>query len=545
MQLDFSELFLCGDVNYSSDDLPLGALLSYIGFTPDTEMEELGRYISGSMIEAAFYIDRYARPTLATRGIMGNRVNAVWLSPDHRRLLQDLQNFGTVRKSIESGDMRYHFVAGYLISDSGIFCTLTLTAQTAYALKKYGGDALRNLYLNRFTDRNNPWYGATYYSETQGGSDLGMCTTTAIETEGRWRLTGHEKYFASNAGIADGAIVTARPEGAPPGARGIAVYFVPAKRTDGEDNYIVRRLKDKLGTIAVPTGEVELEGSEGMLLGEKGKGIYYAMEILSISRIDDALAAAGIARKALWEAYRFACKRSAFGKSIISHPLLARDFIELESDLEAALAVSLVAAKHFSEGSNSTPPYDDGYNFARMLTHIAKNMASETGAAVTKYALEIMGGRGFLSEFPMEKFHRDELVTSIWEGTSNIQALDLLELMTKKRTHEILYRTLGGIVSRCRDSELKVALTDALERTRLEVGEMLRSDVSDFYGKDILRALGIVTAAVYFQDAADSPAGETLKPMARTYIERHMLNRRADPELLERAVSLEWMEAGR
>lgn len=545
MQLDFSELFLSGDVNYARDDLPLGALLRYIGFTPDDDMEELGRYISGRMIEAAFYIDRYARPQLAARGVLGNRLNSVWLSPDHRRILQELQDFGTVWKSIESGDMKYHFVSGYLISDSGIFCTLTLTAQTAYALRKYGSSSLKGSYLGRYTDRENPWYGATYYSETQGGSDLGAGETKAVEDGGAWKLTGHEKYFASNAGIADGAIVTARPEGAAAGAKGIAVFFVPAKREGGEDNYSVRRLKDKLGTISVPTGEVELEDSEGFLLGERGKGIYYAMEILSVSRIDDALAAAGIGRKALWEAYRFACRRSAFGRRIIEHPLLARDFIEMEADLEAALALSLVAAKHFSDSSESVPPYDDSYHFARMLTHIAKNMASEVGAEVTKYAMEIMGGRGFLSEYPMEKFHRDELVTSIWEGTSNIQALDLLELMVKKGTHELLYTSLAQIVARCNDRELKDAMEKALERTRAEVARMMQSASPEFYGKDILRALGSVAAAIYLQDASSAQGGDVLKDMARTYIERHLAGKSASPDILSRSAGLEWMDGGK
>ena len=545
MQLDFSELFLCSDVNYVTDDAPLSAILKYIGFTPDEDMVRLGRYISGSLIEAASYIDHYARPVLASWGIMGNRMDSVWLSPEHRRLLQVLQNLGVVRKSIDNDNLLYHFVSGYMISDSGIFCTLTLTAQTAYALKKYGRSEVLRLFLKRYLDRDQPWYGATYYSETQGGSDLGSNRTIAEETGGEWRLNGHDKYFASNAGIADGAIVTARARGARSDAKGLSVFFVPAKRNDGTSNYAVRRLKEKLGTISVPTGEVDMDDSEAFMLGEKEKGIYYAMEILTISRIDDALAAAGIARKALWEAYRYSCRRKAFGRKIIEHPLLRRDFIELESDLEASLMLSLVAAKHFSDSCRSEPPYDDDYHYARMLTHIAKNMASETGSFITRYAMEIVGGRGFLSEFPIEKFHRDELVTSIWEGSSNIQALDLLELLIKKKTHLQLYSRLEEMLEGWEDAGIRNALHEALNQTRSMVETMLNSPNPEFYGKDTLRALGEIAASFHLFDASKAESGRILGPLARVYIARHILKeRKLSLDFLGYSQSLEWMEGG-
>lgn len=543
MQFDFSKVFLSKGVNYATDDLPLVAFSKYLDFHPDRDMVDLGLFISERLIESACYIDSYSRPVLKSWGLLGEREDSVWLSPDHRLLLKQLQDFGVIRKSIEQNDMFYHFISGYLVSDSGLFCTLTLTAQTAYALKKYGHSAQKKDFLHQYLDTKDPWYGATYYTETQGGSDLGSNNTVAEEEHGKWRISGQDKYFASNSGIADGALVTAKIAGAIEGAKGISLFFVPSRREDGSSNYRVTRLKNKLGTIAVPTGEVEFDNSEGYLIGDKSKGIYYAMEILAISRIDDALAAVGIARKALWEAYKYACRRDAFGKRLVEHTLLKRDFIELESELEGALILSLLAAKAFSNCWSDEPPYSDDYHYARMHTHIAKNIASETAANITRYAMEILGGRGFLSEFPMEKFHRDALVTSIWEGTSNIQALDLLELLLKKQTQVKLYSKLEEMTKKIEDTAIRSDVMEVIERSKKEVESMLRSNDVEFYGKDILNSIGIATAAVHLFDAALTAKDTSMKKMAMAYLSRHGVKQeKISVSLLELSTALKWME---
>ncbi|MBX8632612.1 MAG: acyl-CoA dehydrogenase family protein [Thermoplasmata archaeon YP2-bin.285] len=545
MRSNFSNVFLSKGVNYLTGDLPFTAMLRYIGFVPGDDMRRLGRYVSETLIESATYIDHYARPILRTWGLLDERTDEVWLSPDHRRVLGDLQDFGVVRKAIESGSLLSHFASAYIISDSGLFCTLTLTLQTAYALKKYGSPDLKEKYLGRFTDTESPWYGATYYSEIQGGSDLGSNRTVAQRRESGWIISGNDKYFASDAGIADGAVVTARIEGAPEGVKGISIFFVPATDSNGRANYRIRRLKEKLGTVAVPTGEVEFERSEGYLLGDERNGIYHALEILAISRIDDALAAAGMARKALWEAYRYASRRMAFGKRLIEHPLLLRDFAELEADLEGALMLSLLAAKRFDESCEERPPYTDAYHFARMLMHMAKNLASASGAEITRYAMEIIGGKGFLTEFPVEKFHRDEIVTSIWEGTTNIQALDMLELLLRKRTHLSLFSELETIAARLGDREDRTRLYDAIDEARAKVERMLGSANPQFYAKDILNTLALLTASVHMFAAAHAEGNSLLRGIASLFFTRHVNKGEIDPsEFLQCGESLKWMGEG-
>lgn len=501
----FSKLFLSKGINYFTQDRPLNDLLEYFQLGISPKLTELGKYVSEELIETLDFIDHSAKPELKMWGIMGDRIDYVRLSPDHVRALQKLQQFEVIRSiSGKKLSLMQHFLSGYVISDSGIFCTLTLTAQTAYALEKYGDTQLKRDFLDKYYDSAEPWYGATYYSETQGGSDLGANNSTAERVGDKILLNGVDKYFASDAGIADGALVTARFGNSRPGAKGLSLFFVPAYLEDGSRNYSIRRLKDKLGTTAVPTGEVEFDGSRGYLIGNSNEGIYLAMEILVISRIDDAIAAMGIARKALWEAYLYANRREAFGKKLIEHPLMKRDFMEKEISMQAAMALTILAARKFDEVVDVKPPYNDQYQLARILGNMAKTIAGDTSAEVTRYALEMMGGIGFFEEFPMAKFHRDAIVTSIWEGTSNIQSLEVLEVIMKKNGLEILREFLQPIIAKLKKKGSAETCSRLLEETIAEARELLGHESPEFYSKEVLMKLGILTACIYMESAGES-----------------------------------------
>ena len=436
----------------------------------------------------------------------------------------------------------HHFISGYLISDSGLFCTLTLTMQTAYALLKYGSEDTRNAYLNMFTSYERPWLGATYYTEIQGGSDLGANRTVAVPDGDSWRITGSDKYFASNSGLADAAIVTARMDGSPQGAKGISIFFVPALDSGGNQNYRIRRLKDKLGTIAVPTGEVELDHSEGYLLGDRQTGIYIAMEILTVSRIDDAIAAVGIARKALWEAYRYAQKRQAFGSALINHQLVQRDLVEMEAEVEASMTISVLSASLFSGVWDVKPPYSREYHFARTISHMAKNLACWSSDYVTRYSMELLGGKGFLQEFPIEKFHRDSIVTSIWEGTSNIQALDLLEVLQKKGMLKDLQDYLSKLLEDIGDKGIRSTMDDIIGESFNRATRLLSSGQAEFYAKDVLDLLATTTASVLLYAVAFKTGDTGMRMIATVYRWKHFDPERREPEIYKFALKhMEWM----
>ncbi|WP_075056565.1 acyl-CoA dehydrogenase family protein [Thermogymnomonas acidicola] len=368
MRLDFSSVFLSkGGINYFSEDRPLRTFLEYTGFRERSgTLSGLGLYVSEELMEEAMFLDHFGRPKLVSYGIDDRRLDAVWLSRSHWDILRRLHGMGVNSSIYRERDLMTHFLSAYLVSDAGLFCTLTLTGQTLYALMKYGSGAL-DRYVERFAGPDMWLGGATFYTEIQAGSDLANTRTEAVPDGERFRLHGGNKYFASNAGLADGAIVTARVRGgSPPGIRSVCTFFVPARRDDGTPpNYEVRRLKDKLGTVLVPTGEVILEGSEAYLLGKQGDGIYQALEILTMSRIDDAMAAVGMARKALWELASTHPRGAPSAGPLWSIPLAQRDLIELESDLEAATVLSLVAADRFSRCIDERPPYTPLYQYAR------------------------------------------------------------------------------------------------------------------------------------------------------------------------------------
>ena len=541
MKMDFSDIFLSKGVNYFSDDVPLKAILSFLKIKPDRNLNSLGKFVSEELIEVSAIVDHYSRPVLQTWSITDDRLDTIWLSPDHSRMLQKMQELGVVRSTVETGAIVNHFLSGYVISDPGFYCTLTLTAQTAYALQKYADPDTKSAFLPRYLDVADPWYGATYYTEIQGGSDLGANLASASFENGKWTINSDNKYFASNAGIADGAIVTARPAGSEAGTKGLAVFFVPARNSSGQLNYNVRRLKDKLGTISVPTGEVEMHGSEAYLLGDKKYGIYYAMEILMISRIDDAISAAGIARKALWESYLYACKRIAFGKRIIDQPLLLSDFLQMEADLEASTVLSLMAADMFSRASSMKPPYGEGYNMARVYSHIAKNNASWVSDSITRYCMEIFGGKGFLKEFPIEKFHRDSIVTSIWEGTSNIQALDLLALLLKKNIHVAIMEELLAGVRNLKDESWRVKVSASIQHEFDAIKKWLSGEDREIYAKDILNALGGAISLVQLFMLSDLDSSGRFTQVASIFYYKHFTDHVGMPASLLKSDAIQWM----
>jgi acyl-CoA dehydrogenase len=312
--------------------------------------------------------------------------------------------------------------------------------------------------------------------------------------------------------------------------------------SNGNANYRIRRLKDKLGTIAVPTGEVELDRSEAYLLGDRQNGIYIAMEILTVSRIDDAIAAVGIARKSLWEAYRYALKREAFGKVLINHQLVQRDLVEMEAEVEASMAISMLSASLFSGVWDVRPPYSRGYHFARTISHMAKNLASWSSDYVTRYAMELLGGKGFLHEFPIEKFHRDSIVTSIWEGTSNIQALDLLEVLQKKGMVKDLQEYLSGLLEEISDRGIRSTMEDIIRESFSRATAFLGSGQAEFYAKDVLDILATTTASVLLYAVAFKTGDTGMRMIATVYRWKHFDPQRKEPEIYKFALKhMEWM----
>lgn len=476
--------------NHFLADRPLQLTLRYfLGRVPD--LSALGAFAGKELYEVADYVDKVASPRQVMWSVDGERVDEVWLAPSERGALDRLfKEFKVNRPPYRGGTWFEHYASIYLISDPGIACILTVTNQTAYALHKYGDQKQKELVPGMIGEGRDVVYGATWFTELQGGSDLGANKVAATKSGDAWKVDGDTKYFASNAGLADFALVTARPQGAAPGAKGLGLFLVPRRDTKGKRNFDLRRLKDKSATVSVPTGEVEFHGSEAALVGKLEDGIYYTLEDLMVSRLANSFGALGVARKSYLEAYYYAQKREAFGKPLIQHPLVQRDLVEMEVYLEGSMALAFKAVDQFQRSWTSTPPYDDAYHYARLLTHIAKNATAEMASYVSKMAMELHGGLGFLEEYPVERLHREALITPIWEGPSNIQALDMLEVMAKKKAHLTMVEEFRKIRDDTVDE--RGAASAALDGITMALGRLANSDDAgaQFQAKDALAAMG-------------------------------------------------------
>ena len=390
-------------------------------------------------------VDRMGTPPLRMFDRWGNRVDEILYPPDYRRMLLEGYRRGIVARVFEENSLVPFYSLGYVTAffDSGLYCPYTVSLSTALPLEKYGSSLLKERYLPPMLRRDDEvWQGATWMTEAKGGSDLGFgVETVAVPLdEERWALEG-EKYFASNAG-AELAVVAARPEGAPPGVRGLALFLLPKRRDDGSLNYWVRRLKDKIATRSVPTGEVELRGSEAFLLGDPQQGVYLILEVLNVSRVANSVGSVALLQRCLAEALTFAEKRIAFEKPILEHPLLRRQFHERWEALQKAFALAWEAVRLLNEVWRETPRYSERYHLFRLVAHLAKYWTAEQAVRTAKWAMEAHGGMGALHEYPVERWLREAMILAIWEGTPHRQILDGLEAMERKRAHELLLQHL-------------------------------------------------------------------------------------------------------
>jgi acyl-CoA dehydrogenase len=433
-------------------------------------------------------IDRAGTPWLRMFDRGGKRVDEILYPGEYQTMLRRGYRAGVVWQAVEEKSLIPTYSLMHVISfhDPGVCCPYTVSLGTAVPLGKYGSAELQARFLPQLLRKDDSvWQGATWMTEIKGGSDLGAAVETVARRAGEgWRLTG-EKYFASNAG-AELAVVAARPEGAGAGVRGVALFLVPRARGNGELNYFVRRLKDKIATRSVPTGEVELKESEGYLLGAADSGIYMILEVLNLSRVANSVVSVALAQRAMADALAYAEKRTAFGKRIVEHPLLRHQFEERVNGLRAAFALAWESVRLLNEVWMERPPYPERYHLFRLVAHLAKYWTAEFAVDTAKWAMEVHGGLGVLAEYGAERWLREAMILAIWEGTSHRQILDGMEVMERKRAHKLLFGRLE-----------EHALSKEVEEMETEVERHLQLPVEEREARaeGIFRRLAIFAAA--------------------------------------------------
>ena len=245
---------------------------------------------------------------------------------------------------------KYAFQYLFVQAEFGLMCPISVTDTSTYLIRKYASPQLQRYLLPRMLsdDLSKLWKGTQFITEKSGGSDVGAIETVAKNEDGYWRLYG-EKWFCSHTD-ADVVLLLARPEGAPAGTKGLALFAMPRRFEDGTRNaYRIVRLKDKLGTRSMASGEIRLEGAVAYPVGRIDQGFKQMMEQVNLSRLSHGMRAAAMMRRCLNEALTVARHRVAFGKPIIEHELMRRQLMKIMVPTEQALSMSLFAASMMAE----------------------------------------------------------------------------------------------------------------------------------------------------------------------------------------------------
>lgn len=419
----------------------------------ERELQKFGALCAGPIDARAKVTDREGEPRLERYNKYGEEISRVIVNEGYLQTVKETYETGIVgyvHKEIpelgQKGNYIYSFAQGYLLSQTepGFYCPVTLTMATAYLLDHYASDEVKQRFLPHViaTGDVKLFEGATFLTERQGGSDVGANIVEARLENGQWRLYG-EKYFASNAGMCGVAMVLARRQGAPTGSKGLTLFAVPWHLEDGTlNNLRIRRLKDKLGVRAVPSGEVEFEGSHAYVVGNPDLGIYYMLEALNLSRICNAAASLGIMKRMLDEAIFYTSGRTAFGHNLTQYPMVQETLSRLKAKWHASLIALFDLIERYDRVTAGAANEEEQY-VVRLLIALLKKETAENAVHFAHESIELHGGNGYIEDFVLPRMLRDAQVLTVWEGPANILAHELIRL-SKKGAHESLLKILKG-----------------------------------------------------------------------------------------------------
>src|SRR5881227_1327376 len=401
----------------------------------EPHLDRLGELAGGYLDECARLADRHT-PVLHQRDKFGRDTQYIEYHPAYRELEKAaFGEFGIHAMSIRKGIMgwpdKYPVVAKHAFTflfnqtEFGMGCPINVTDGCAKLLANFGSEALKAKYLDSLTqtDMAKLTQGGQFMTEKEGGSDVGKLTTTAVQEGDRWRLTG-EKWFCSNAD-AQVVMLLARPQGAEGGTSGVGLFLMPRRLDDGSPNhYRIVRLKDKLGTRSMASGEIKLEGAIAYAVGKLDRGFVQMAEMVNSSRLSNGVKSTALMRRAHHDAITVARNRIVFGQRIIELPLARRQLMKIMLATEQALSMSFLTADALDRAEAGS---QDAAALLRILTPTLKFRATRDARKVCGDALEMRGGIGYIEEFATARLLRDAHLGSIWEGTGNIVALDALK----------------------------------------------------------------------------------------------------------------------
>ena len=418
---------------------------------------------------------------------------------------------------------KYALTYLFVQAEFGLCCPLSMTDSLTRTLRKFGAPELVARYLPGLTttDMDALTQGSMFITEQGAGSDVGAVTTIARAQGDAWQLYG-DKWFCSNAD-ADLALVLARPEGGVPGTRGLGLFLLPRTLPDGSANkYRIIRLKDKLGSRDMASGEIRMEGATAYLVGELGRGFAQMTDMINMSRLSNGVRAAGMMRRSLTDALHLSRNREAFGRKLIDLPLMRRQLLKLMLPAEQARSVFMLTAIELARADQGD---EQARRRVRILTPLIKFRACRDARRATGDAMEMRGGCGYIEEWSDPRLVRDAHLGSIWEGTSNIVALDVMRSIRREQSLEALHADLkqraqrGGVLSE------RLAL--AIERS-VALAADAASQKNDMLARQAASALYRVTAAVAMAEEATLLKHDARRALLASLVLEHHVESR-DP----------------
>ncbi len=500
------------------------------------QLDRLGAVAGGALDALAGTADRNP-PQLIHRTRRGEDAQSVDYHPAYREMERlAFGEFGLSSMSHRPGVFgwptalppaaKYALTFLFAQAEFGLLCPVNMTDSLARTLRRFGSPELVERYLPLLAsqDMDALHQGAMFMTEQGAGSDIAATAVTAEPANDGTHLLYGDKWFCSNPD-AELALVLARRGGGAAGLKGVGLFLLPRTLPDGTPNsYRIVRLKEKLGTRSMASGEIRLEGARAWLIGDPEAGFKQMADMVNSSRLSNAVRAAGMMRRAMTEALFVARNRRAFGKRLIEMPLMRRQLGKMLLRAEQARAMVFTTAEALRR---SDAGEEGAYALLRILTPLVKFRACRDARQVTGDAMEVRGGCGYIEEWPEARLLRDAHLGSIWEGTSNIIALDVLRASERE----------GGFValtSLIHDLQAQAPL-DGLAPALERAGQLLgRAQQDPALARAAASALYHITSAAALASEAQRSGDAHRAALARMVLTHRVLPRdplaEADPD---------------
>ncbi len=479
-------------------------------------------------------------PYLVSHDPWGRRVDEIITSNGWKQLDKVSAEEGIVAIGYERKYGEYsrliQFAKIFLFHPSSAYysCPLAMTDGAAKLIEEYGDEVLKNGAFTHLTSRDPShfWTSGQWMTEKTGGSDVSNTETIARMENGEYRLYG-VKWFTS-ATTSQMAMTLARIEdengNSVEGSRGLSLFYLELRDKEGKlQNIEIQRLKDKLGTKALPTAELQLRGVPAKLVGEIGSGVKTIATLFNVTRIYNACTTIGAWKRLMDLARDYASKRQAFGKTLDQQPLHLKNLAHLEVQYQASFHLAMYVAELLGkdEVSSKQSEKERTNKLLRFFTPIAKLYTAKNNMIATSELVESFGGAGYVEDTGIPKWLRDNQTLTIWEGTTNVLSLDVLRSIAKEDAFRHFSAEVTEKLSKLNSDNLKHSI-DSVKTAFSKIcdhasamASMSRNEV-EAHARDFAFSIGNVMSAVLLLEHAQESASKRSLKVAERFCEEEL-----------------------